>query len=100
MTLLDELLTEENIDSVRRTFSGEHGRKTLDIIMILGGFVRPNLSDAQDIAKRNLCVDLLQFLGPSENLERSNEFIMAITDALCAIPIKSSNGGKDDRTGE
>lgn len=86
-TLIDSLLTDQNIDSVRRTFTSTHGKTTLDIILVLGNFLNPDISDPQDVGKRNLCIDLLRFFGPVEP-ERSNEMVCAITDALCALPIR------------
>lgn len=87
MSLKETLLTEDNIDSFKATFSTKQGKHTLGIILVLGGFFNDEIKTEQEMGKRNLCTTILKFMGVEEK-ERSGEFIEAMTDAIVGLTSK------------
>ena len=73
-TLFDALFTGDNIDNFKSTFKTKQGKQTLDIILTIGGFFNSDISDPRDVGKRNMCTDILKFMGVEDTGRRSAEF--------------------------
>jgi len=83
----EELLTKENITDFRETFKGEHGRRTLGKILLMGGFFNDDTKTDKAVGKRDLCTSILKMLGVSRE-ERSDEFATAIMNSMMSLTIE------------
>jgi len=91
----EDLLTKENINDFRETFKTEYGKRTLSMILYMGGFFNDDTKTDKAVGKRDLCTSILKMFGVTEE-HRSNEFANSFMNSIMSLTIEQKQEETDE----